>query len=148
MHTLTSPITVLPCSAFCASYCKLKDGRETRHDRKRTNFLSFSCFSGTSSFKVSRRDCCVQCQKPDCCLIYSVQTFVEACLDWNRVPVHARVLKAELEERASIDIVRAWGRPTGRGDFMSYRQAVNFRLIRSALHQHRTKLNAMQLGTK
>ena len=44
-------------------------------------------------------------QKFDCCPTGSVQTFVEACLDWNRVPVRARDLSAELEERASIDIV-------------------------------------------
>jgi len=48
----------------------------------------------------------VHCQKPDCCLIDSVRTFVEACLDWNRVPVRAKDLNAELEERARIDIVR------------------------------------------
>ena len=35
----------------------------------------------------------------------SARTFVEACLDWSRVPVRARDLSAELEERASIDIV-------------------------------------------
>ena len=45
-------------------------------------------------------------QKLDCCLTGSARTFVEACLDWSRVPVRARDLSAELEERASIDIVR------------------------------------------
>ena len=76
--------------------------------RELTNFLSLSCFSGTSSFKLSRRDCCVHCQNPECCLIHSMQTFVEACLDWNRVPVRAKDLNAELEKRARVDIVRVW----------------------------------------
>lgn len=58
-----------------------------------------------------REETDVYCQKPNYCLTGWVRTFVEACLDWNRVPVRAKVLSAELEERASIDMV--WGR-TGR----------------------------------
>lgn len=46
------------------------------------------------------------CQKTDHRLVGSVRTLVEACLDWNRVPVRAKDLNVELEERASIDIVQ------------------------------------------
>lgn len=59
------------------------------------------------SLKVSRRDCRVHCQKQNHRLIDTMQTLVEACLDWNRVLERAKDLNAEPGERASIDIVRA-----------------------------------------
>ena len=46
------------------------------------------------------------CQKTDHRLVGSVRTLVEACLDWNRVPVRAKDLNVELEERTSIGIVQ------------------------------------------
>lgn len=88
---------MFPCSAFYTSRRELGETREAHHDQRRTSFFSLSCFTGTSSFKVSRSDCCAHCQKHN------------RCFDWLGTDLGRSLPRLESSPNASKGLERGTG---------------------------------------